>query len=450
MKKPDINFVLFLVVLIIYVVGQFLIGTYHPGEKRFIYNAPADVDYLYYGAIINSVTDHLPPENPAFAGVRLTQPFIQYYPTAFLAKVFNPYNSIRILNLLYVILFWLLLKNLFPGRYGLPLVILFASSVFAVDLNSLGVDFIARGFTHVPFFILLAAAIFCRRLSIRLISIFAAALINGYTMLMVIPFLAVITVINRQKKDIYILASSLLGTLAASLIVSSVVSGKPFYFVLTEGFYFDPIEILKHAAPFIVLSVFFKHRDMTILLAIAILFGAFIHFNPFFPIFMIYFSGAMLLAAGEPRLPGAELLALLIVAVLFVGFFIASWGKYNPCKGGYYPHYDARLEKATEWVKANTDKSACFMAVTADTDDMALIMQKRPVYLGYIGHVAHLGLSWRERYNNITKTYRMNIAPPEVDYVFYGPVEKKYFPKARLDFPVVYQDDNVVIYKARR
>ncbi|MEW5923637.1 MAG: hypothetical protein AB1746_06585, partial [Candidatus Zixiibacteriota bacterium] len=119
MKKPDINFIIFLVVLIIYAVGQSLIGTYHPGEKRFIYNAPADVDFLYYGAIINTVTDHIPPENPAFAGVELTQPFIQYYPAAFLAEMFNPYNSIRILNLLYVILFWLLLKNLFPDRYGL-------------------------------------------------------------------------------------------------------------------------------------------------------------------------------------------------------------------------------------------------------------------------------------------------------------------------------------------
>ncbi len=450
MKKPNLNSAIFAALLIIYIIGQFLIGTWQPAEKRFIYNAPADVDFLYYGAIINSLTDKMPPQNPAFAGVKLTQPFIQYYPAALLAKIINPYNTIRILNLLYVILFWLLFRSLFPNRYGLPLIILFASSVFAVDLNSLGVDLIARGFTHAPFIILLAAAIFCKRLPVRLFAIFGAALINGYSMLMVVPFLAVMAILNRKREDIFILVSSILGTLAASLIVSSAVTERPFYFVITEGFYFDPIEIIKHAAPFIVLSVFYKHRDMTILLAVALLFGSFIHYNPFFPIFMAYFCGAMIVAAGQPRLPRAEILAYLITAVLFVGFVSAARAKYDPAKGGYYPRHDIRLDKAMAWIADNTGDTDCFMAVTAENNDLALVMQERPVYLGYIGHVAHLGLSWQERYNNITKTYRMNLAPDEVDYIFYGPVEKKYFPNARPSFPVVFQDENVVIYKARR
>jgi len=450
MKKPDSNFIIFIVILLVYIAGQLLIGTYHPDEKRLVYDAPADVDFLYYGAIINTVLDNMPPENPAFAGVKLTQPFIQYYPAAILAKILNPYNSIRILNLLYLILFWLLLKSLFPARYGPPLAVLFSASVFAVDLNALGVDFVARGFTHAPFFILLTAAIFCKRLPLRLISIFAAAMINGYSMLMVLPFLAVMAVLNRKRDDIYLLVSGLLGTIAASLIVTSAVTEKPFYFVLTEAFYFDPLEILKHAAPFIILAAFYRRRDMSILLAIALIFGSLIHFNPFFPIFMVYFAGAMIVASGEPRLPAAGLLARLVVIVLFVGFIIACYSKYNPNKGDYYPRYDSRLDKAVSWINQNTDQNDCFMAVTADSHDMALVMQSRPVYLGFIGHVSHLGLSWRERYNNITKAYRMSLPPPEVDYIFYGPVESKYFPHIRLTLPVAYQDEHVLIYKTEK
>jgi len=450
MKKPDINLIVFIVILIIYVGGQFLIGTYHPIKKQFAYDVPADVDFLYYGAIINSVKKSIPPENPAYAGVKLTQPFLQYYPAALLSIFANPYNSIRILNVIYLILFWLLLRNLFAGKYALQLIIMAAGSVFAVELNASGVDFIARGFTHLPFYILLAAALFCKKLPIRLVSIFAAALLNGYSMLMIIPFLAVITAFNRRREDIYLLLSSIAGTGAASLMVLSEVVELPLHFILVKSFFFDPVEIIKHAAPFIILAVFYRHRDMTILLIIAVIFGSLIHYNPFFPIFLVYFAGAMMLAEGEPRLPGAEPLAGLIAIVLFVGFLSASWLKYNPGKGSYYPRIDSRLDAALEWVRENTEKSDRFLAVNADFNNLALVMQYRSIYLGHTGHVSHIGLKWKERYDNTIKAYRMNHPPEIVDYIFFGPVEKEIFANVRPAYPVAYKDEFVTIYRAEK
>jgi len=140
MKRLNINQAIFLSILLIYVLGQVLIVTYHSTRQEFSFDAPADVDFLYYGSIANSVLNDFPPKNPAYGGIRLTQPFLQYYPAAILAKILNPYNSFRILNTLCLIIFTVLLSRLFPGRYGMALVVFFASSTWTADINSLGVD----------------------------------------------------------------------------------------------------------------------------------------------------------------------------------------------------------------------------------------------------------------------------------------------------------------------
>jgi hypothetical protein len=449
MNRPDFNLVIFIGIIIIYVIGQFLIGTYHPIEKKFVFDAPADVDFLYYGAIINSLLNSLPPENPAFAGVKLTQPFLQYYPAAILAKIFNPYNSIRILNIIYVLLFGLLLKYFFPRRYGLPLLVLFASSALFVDLNALGVDLIARGFTHVPFLILLTIVLFHSNLPLRLLSAFGASLLNGYMMLIIVPYFILTLIIEREKSYFYILISSLLGLLLATLMISSEVVRKPFYFLFTESFRLDPAEIIKHAVPFIILAFICRERKMTILLAVSIIFGSLIHYNPFFPIFLIYFSGGVILANGVLRIHRGESLIYLIIAALSIGFILSSVGKYNPDNLKYFPRYDDRLNPAIEWIRRETGSGDSFMALTADAGEMALIMQHRPVYLGYVGHLSHLGIDWRKRYDATLKLFKIGKVPGKIDYVFYGPIEKKYFPHSVLNFRQSYRDSNVTIYTVK-
>ena len=441
------NLFVFITLLVIYTAGQFLIGTYNPDNERFIYNAPADVDFLYYAAIINSVADHFPPQNPAMAEVKLTQPFIQYYPATLLAKVVNPYNSIRILNIIYLIIFGLLLYKLFPERYGVALAVIFASSAFTVNINALGVDLIARGFTHTPFFILLTIALYAKNTPIRVVSMIFATLINGYMMLVVIPFLIVNAFIKKDRVSAYLSAAAIAAMIPASLLVSSEAASRPFYFLFADSFALRPAEILKHAAPFLILSYFVRHRNSFILLILAVIFGSLIHYNPFFPVFLVYFAGAMMLVSGEYKQPYTGYLVTGFAAVLFIGFIIAGFSKYNPENRHYFPRYDDRIENAVSWLKQNTPEDAVIMALTADNNDLGLVMQTRPVYLGYIGHISHLGLDWKPSYDNSVRLYSGGLIPKGIDYIFYGPVERKYYPGFNLSLDISYRDNNAIIYK---
>lgn len=449
MQKPDANLIIFIAILATYVAGQFLIGTYHPIDRKFVFDAPSDVDFLYYGAIANSLLNEFPPENPAFAGTNLTQPFLQYYPVAILAKIFNPYNGIRILNVVYLILFGLLLRHFFPHRYSLPLIILFVCSTPVAGLNALGVDLIARGFTHAPFFLLLTIALFAKDLRIKSVSIFLATLVNGYLMLIVLPFLLAMLIRDMKRDKICLFVFSTAGLAIAALAVTSAATEKPFYFIFTESLRFDPAEVLKHAVPFVILAIIYRHGQMIVLLATSILFGTFIHYNPFFPIFMIYYSGSIILAEGDLRNRRLRPLAGFVIGALLIGFVFAAYIKYNPNNMEFYPRYDSRLNDSVDWILKNTNVNDKFVALTADENDLGLIMQYRPVYLGYIGHLSHLGLNWKERYNATFRLFEKGAIPDEVDYVFYGPVERKYFPDAVLPYKIVYRDRHTIVYKIK-
>ena len=447
MKRRDYHLLIFAGIILLYGFGQAVIGTYDPADGRYYFDAPADVDFLYYGAITNTILNDFPPHNPAFAGIKLTQPYLQYYPAAMIAKATNPYNAMRLLNVLYLVLFGCLLRRYFSGRYGIALVMLFAASTFGTTINAPGVDFIARGFTHVPFFILLTVALYDADVKRRFLALAAAAFVNGYLMLMVLPFLAIVTILEKKREWMYLLATGVIATALSALFISSEVTVRPWHFVITESFHFDPIEMIKHAVPFLVLSAFYHERRMLILLATAGLFGTFIHYNPFFPVFMVYFAGAMMIAGGKPRFPKSGLPASVFAAVLFVGFIISAYQKYDPEAGSYFPRHDERTRNAVDWLEKHTDRSTVIAALTADEHDLALVMDKRSVYLGYIGHVGHLGLDWKPRYENTMRLYTSGIAPPEADYVFYGPVERTYFPNAVLPFDTAYSDGSVTVYR---
>ncbi len=446
MKYNKINKIAFVLILLIYIAGQILIGTYRPQEEQFYFDAPADVDFLYYGAIINQLLNDFPPQNPAYAGVKLTQPYLQYVPAALLGLIIEPYNAIRILNLLYFVLFCLLIKKLAPQRYGLAVVILFAASVPGAFINAIGVDFIARGFTHIPFFLLVTYSLFGENMYIRMAALFSASLTNGYLMLIILPFLTIKLLLDRNREVLFILISGIIGTGLSAIVISSEAVNKPFYFIFSESFWIAPWEIIKQAIPFIVLSFFFRHRDMIILMVLAIIFGSFVHYNPFFPVFVVYFSGAMMLTFGKMKIRNGDEVAILMSLGLFITFIFAAVNKYSPYSGYYYPHINRDTEKARNWMNDNTNPDDIFMSVTADFDNPSLLMENRPVFLGFPGHVAHLGLNARQRYNDMTKTYLTGQAPEQVDYIFYGPVEKKYFPRANLPFDTVYKDPRVTIF----
>ncbi len=446
MRKIDVNLAVFVAILILYLLGQFIIGTYSPSSGKFTLSAPADIDFLYYGAIANGLLNDFPPPNPAFCGERLTQPFLQYYPLALLTKLLDPFIGIRILNIGYIILLGLLLRCYFPSNYARPLLLLAAASTFMADLNSLGVDLIARGFTHAPFFILLTVALYGRSIIFRSQAIFLASLLNGYLMLIIVPFLALLALWKRTRAHLLILIAAVAGLAAAAWFISSLAEGRPLLQVLTTSFRLDPSEIIIHAAPIIILAVIYRNREMILLLSLAVLFGSLVHYNPFFPIFLVYYAGAMTVAVERPRIKAGETLASLVLATLFVGFLSSSYQKYDPHRGGFHPRFDARLEPAFDWIETKTSPDDCFFALTADGADMALVMALRPVYLGYISHLSHLGIRWQERYNATLRFGETGEAPEEVRYIFYGPVEQRYFPNVSPRYPVVYRDSVVTIY----
>lgn len=446
MRKIDVNLAVSVAILVLYILGQFLIGTYSPSSGKFTLSAPADIDFLYYGAIANGLLNDFPPPNPAFCGAKLTQPFLQYYPLALLTKLLDPFIGIRILNIGYIILLGLLLRRYFPANYGRPLLLLAAASTFMADLNSLGVDLIARGFTHAPFFVLLTIALYDRNVILRSLAIFFAALLNGYLMLIIVPFLALLAAWKRTSTHLFIFVSAMAGLTAAALFISSVAETQPLLQILTASFRFDPSEILVHAAPMIILAAIYRHREMILLLSLAVLFGSLVHYNPFFPIFLVYYAGAMTVAVERPRIKAGETLASLVLATLFVSFLSSSYQKYDPHRGNYFPRADSRLKPAFDWIRANTAPDDCFFSLTADGTDMALVMALRPVYLGYISHLSHLGIRWQERYNATLHFGETGEAPEEVRYIFYGPVEQRYFPNVSPRYPVVYRDSVVTIY----
>ncbi len=451
MKPEKRNSVIFAVLVGVYILAQFFIGTYDAKFNRFVFDKPADIDFLYYASIINTITDHFPPENPAFAGVKLTQSFLQYYPAAILAKIANPYNAIRILNVLYLILLGLIFRKYFKKTYGLALILIFAASIFASGINALGVDLIARGFTHTPFFILFALALFAKDVRVKTLSIFAAAFVNGYLMLMIVPYYLIFAIIEKKRDDIIMLVSSGLATVLAAFLVSSEAVIKPFYFVFTESFAFRPVETILHALPIIILSFIFMHKRMRILIAVAVIFGSLIHYNPFFPVFMLYFAGAVTVAEGrlQEHIPFIRALNYCIFIVLIAGFLYSGFEKYYPGHKNYYPRYDDRQNAAINWVTHNTSKNDVFLALTADADHLAYVMEDRPVYMGFIGHLAHLGLDWQSRYNATGRAWSGGPIPPDVDYIYYGPLEREYFPGFKTGMQEVYKDSSVTIYRAR-
>jgi hypothetical protein len=452
-RKIDLNPAIFVGIIIIYIAGQFLIGTYDADNRKFVYDAPADVDFLYYGAIINQLLNDFPPENPAFGGEILTQPFLQYYPAAILAKAIGPYNGIRVLNVVYLILCGIVLRRYFPRRYGLVCLILFAGSTIGASLNSSGIDFIARGFTHTPSFILFAVALYGKRIAWRVGAIFLAALVNGYLTLIFLPFLAIIWMLERDKKALWLIAGGVLGLGLAAIYFSSALTERSLFSMVIGSLDFAPVEILLHAAPIIILAFIYPQIEAAILLAVSIIFGAFIQYNPFFPIFMVYFAGGITVGGIETASTPRKLIAAAVVLALFCGFIISAYGKYNPEKGDYRPRFDLSLTGAFAWIRENTNKTDCFLALTADENDLGLIMQYRPVYLGYIPHMAHLGLGWKERYDDIQKFYQTGEIPSGVKYIFYGPIERKYFPAVQNvlgKLSVAYRDKAAIIFATEK
>ena len=186
-----IDSLFFALVVAVYIIGQILIGAYLPADDSYYYDAPADVDFLYYAGIVNQMKYSFPPQNPAYGGVPLSQSFVQYYPVVALSLVMSPYVAMRILNLVYLILLALVLRRYFPRGWGIGLAIITAGSIGFGLINSLGIDLIARGFNHFPFFIAFFVAVFEKRHAwLRYGCLFLLGWLHSFMALLALLFLA--------------------------------------------------------------------------------------------------------------------------------------------------------------------------------------------------------------------------------------------------------------------
>ncbi len=442
----------FLLVVMVYLVGQASIGAYLPEGGSFHYNAPADVDFLYYAGIINQMKHAFPPQNPAFGGVPLSQSFIQYYPTLVLSYIMNPYLAMRVLNFAGMLVLAFVLRRYFPRGWGAGLMIIAAGSVGFGLINSLGTDLIARGFNHFPFFIAFVVAIFERKRQwLRYLCLFLLGWLHSFSALLAFLFFVFAAAAERfDRARILDSAACLLG-LASAASITIGVADKPFYFPFVEGFRLDIGDLWMHAAVPLVLILLSRNTRIFVLFGIAFVFGMLFHYNPFFPVFMLYLSGAWaamdLCARRKPMRPVAYAAAML----LFAGFIVGTVTKYDPGKSGFVPHLDPAYEGAAEWLEANAPADAVLLTAILEPGWRCRLMETRATYLGFIPHVAHLGIDWRERAQKIFTYFRNpSVYMAKTDYVVYGPAERKLFPNFGLGRVPVYRDAHVTIWTTGR
>lgn len=446
MKKA--NAIFFILVILIYVVGQFLIGSYHPGDQSFHFDAPADVDFLYYCGIINQMKHNFPPQNPAFGGVVLSQSFAQYYPTVILSYLVDTYIAIRIINVLYLVIFGLLLIRYFSSGWGIGLAIIAAGSVGFGMLNSLGIDLITRGFNHFPFFIALTIALFEKKQKwLRFAALFCLGWLHSLSAFIAAIYFCIKLIRERFSREsvshLVFIGAGLVS--AASIVIG--VSDKPFYFMFAEGFWVDISDLWMHSIAGLILVLMARKSDLIIFFAVAFIYGILFHHNPFFPIFLIYYiSGlaAIEIWNSRKRLAWVPLSAAII---LFIGFVTGAIDRYNSLEGTYLPRIDEVYSKAGVWLENNTPSDAVILTIPPDHDWSCRLQEKRALYLGFVGHAAHLGLDWKKRAEKIYGLF-LNSAVyiGEIEYVVFGPTEKLIFPNFSLDRYPVYRDSQVVIW----
>lgn len=450
MKSRDAAF--FGLVLVAYLFGQMLIGTYLAADGSFHFDTPADVDFLYYAGIFPQLMHSFPPQNPAYGGVALSQSFIQYYPTALVSQAVSPYLAMRLMNLVFLLILAFVLKRYFTPGWGVGLTVIAAGSVGFGLINSLGIDLIARGFNHFPFFIALTVALFEKnRRPARWAALFLLGWLHAYLALVALVCLGGTAVAQRfRRKPIIDTLWCLLGVAAASLVTLGAAD-KPFYFVFVEGFRFDLTDLWMHALPAVVLVAPTRDIRLYIWTVAAFLFGLLFHYNPFFPVFLLYFIaglGAIDLCRGQ----GAARVGAMVFAVgLFVGFAVSAVDKYDPRQGAYVPHLDRDYDGAARWLQANTPPEAVLLTAPLEPDWHCRLQEVRALYLGFIPHVAHLGIDWRGRVQKLTNYFaHPTVCTVESDYVVYGPTERRRFPGFTLREVPVYRDDRVTIWKVNR
>jgi hypothetical protein len=444
-----IDGIFFLIVLVFYLFGQVLIGTYLPESDAFHFDAPADIDFLYYAGIINQMQHSFPPQNPAYGGVLLSQSFVQYYPTALLSFALNPYVAMRVMNIVWLLVCAYFLRRYFPRGWGVGLAMISAGSVGFGLINALGIDLVARGFNHFPFFIALIISLFERRkLWLKYLCLFLLGWFHSFSGLLVLLYFGINSIVRKFEKESLIEAGICLSGLVTAASITLGVADKPVYFPFVEGFGVDLTDLWMHALPALILVGAAKKIKIYILFLVAFLFGLLFHYNPFFPVFILYFAGAWAAQEIIKNRSAPLVIPVAMAGLMLIGFLFGGFDKYDSRRGNFVPLIDGGYAEAIQWLEENTPAEAVILMAPLESGRTCRLMEKRAVYLGFIPHIAHLGIDWRDRGQKILNYFlKPSVYMAETDYVVYGPWEHKLFPNFNLSESPVYRKGSVEIWK---
>jgi hypothetical protein len=141
-----------------------------------------------------------------------------------------------------------------------------------------------------------------------------------------------------------------------------------------------------------------------------------------------------------------KILLTAVILVCFLLFLFYTYKVYSP-----WPPFDtSKYEAGLNWIKENTMSDSIFLVLPPiSSKQFPIVQQERAIYLGHPVYAEIFGLPWKERFRKAKNAYFGKEIPIEVDYIFYGPQEKYYFPNFKSKYPLVYSDEWVKIYKVR-
>jgi hypothetical protein len=415
---------------------------------------PYYADYWYYAGLAQALLADFPPHNPAFAGRILSQYNFHLAPLAALSLVMSPYLAMRLLNVLYGVVLLLLLRRYLPRAFGLAGLCIMATAPLYYHVNPLSIDLVTRGFHHAPFVLLAVAAIFeTQRLMLKGAAIFLLPWAHG---LMALSFAPMVGYACRSQWQPYwlVLAGGFISAGAGVWLISGGESGG----YLLQSLGWRPLEPLLHLFPSIIPLLYVRRSLWLIGAASACLMAAVVEWNRFYFLFGLNFALAM--ASVEAALSDSRQqrnAAAVCIAAAMVGALIGGYRQLHA-----HEPYDRRpVAAALAWVKSNTPRNSVFLQAPAPTfllDNDApyrrdgfgyWLLESRPLFIAYAPWATDLGLPGVPRAMEAV-AYFLGQAPPprEVDYVFYGPMERAFFPGfSPRNAMAVYRDENVTILK---
>ncbi len=435
-------------------VVQCLVGTIGGTESAWRMDRPYYADYWYYAGLARALMADFPPHNPAFAGYMLSQYNFHLAPLTALSLAMNPYLAMRVLNTVYSVILLLLLRRYLPGSFGLAALCILATAPLYFHVNPLSIDLLTRGFHHAPFVLLAVAAILeTQRLLLKSAAIFLLPWAHG---LMAVSFTPMVGFSCRSQWQRYwsVLAGGFLSAGAGVWVISRGQGGGELF----QSLGWRPFEPLLHLFPLVIPLFYVRQPIWVIGAASAWLMAAVVGWNQFYFLFGLNFALAMAsVEAASSESWRARYAAVLCIATAIVGALIGGYRQLHA-----HEPYDRRpVAAALAWVKSNTPRNAVFLQAPApaallDNDEPYRrrgfgywLLESRSIFIAYPPWATDIGLPGVSRAMEAIAYFKGEAPlPAGVDYVFYGPMERAFFPRFSLrNATTVYHDENVMILK---